>query len=94
MKKQFLTLALLATVAVGGAFAGSANSTATKFFVTQGSPLNEEGECEEPTVIDDELNCSPSELGAQCTINGGTEAYTEDNITGFCTVPLNRPAAN
>ena len=90
MKKQFLTFALLATVAVGGAFATNLHSR----LVTEGSPLNTEEPCAEPQPIDGGLNCSPTFIGAQCTINGGTPAYVENPETGKCALELYRSSAN
>lgn len=85
MKKQFLTLALLATVAVGGAFASNAK------FLSQGSPRNDSGSCSTP-VNTQQPNCDPNNTGAQCTIvvSGSTvPAYIQDE-DGKCTQPIFR----
>lgn len=76
MKKQLLTLALLATVAVGGAFAGNASkkiSNVTRYHET-GSPA----QCTE-------ITCSDIEKPQLCTLS--STLYLNNNA-GVCTNPV------
>lgn len=66
MKKQFLTIALLATVAVGAAFAGNANLSTVS--ITHGSPYNDNGNCETPTIVRPGQNCDVQPSLYRCTL--------------------------
>lgn len=79
MKKQFLTFALLATVALGGAFAG--NSAGSKILQTAG-PLNSTS----PTCSQIDIPCRPAVDGdPTCTVN--SVPYFRSNGT-TCIIPL------
>ena len=80
MRKSFLTLALLATVAGGLAFAGNANSKR----VVLAGPLN-------GTLCNVSVNCQEEGI-IPCTFdqtepNTGTW-YQHNDDTGRCTTPL------
>lgn len=86
MKKQFLTIALLATVAVGAAFAGNANLSTVS--ITHGSPYNDNGNCETPTIVRPGQNCDVQPSLYRCTLLIGGDAYVENPETGLCTRAL------
>ncbi len=88
MKKQFLTLAILATVAVGGAFAGGAKVNSSS--IDQGSPFNENGDCETPTAVSPFQTCEITPSLIQCTLQIGGNAYIYNPETESCTTPLYR----
>lgn len=89
MKKQLFTLALLATIAVGGAFASMAADKTRSTNV--GSPLNPNGACSTPQPLA-QPDCDPDYTGDPCTIlSSGVQAFTEDPNSGNCTLQLKRP---
>lgn len=85
MKKQFLTLALLATVALGGAFAENANS---KSLAITGGPQNFTPGA---AGCSTSLPCNPTPNATPCIIED-VQYYTKTNqtSTGTCTVLLYR----
>lgn len=84
MKKQFLTLALLATVAVGGAFAGSVKSP-----VSQGSHFSTSA-CTTPVDLIEDTCDDALVTGLQCTLEDSNPAFTSNSL-GTCQKPIFRP---
>lgn len=78
MKKLFFT-ALVAVVAIGGAFAGSANGVLT---VTEYG-TNPSAAC---PINQPPIDCSPSGL-IPCE-SGEDQLYTTDGDTGLCSIQL------
>jgi hypothetical protein len=86
--KKFLTIALLATVAVGAAYAG--NVRMNLLSIDAGSPYNENGVCEDPTPVAPFQTCDVMPSLTQCTLQIGGDAYIYDAEKEGCVKPLYR----
>jgi hypothetical protein len=80
MKKLFFA-ALVATVAIGGAFSSNARVTP----ISTGSPLDSDVPCDQYQ----DLNCNLTG-SFTCTTVDAIPLYTENVETGKCQIPLKR----
>nr|WP_121272545.1 hypothetical protein [Pedobacter schmidteae] len=86
MIKPLLTFVVIAIIAVGGAFANHEKAAS----IFEGSPYNDQGNCETPTPVMPGQTCDVTPSLIRCTLQIGGDAYIYNPETEACTKALYR----